>query len=151
MNTKKVTPEDVEINLMYMMTQSFDLIFRDLEWRMQKRAKQEEGREVEFKREKKKMFNEYIDTIRKTIAHIHKVEALNEIITQDIYDSSAANNYKSVPIWQLESNELARLLLLYADRSASEDAVNKIHSFIRSLPGEGIITEEVLQNFYLKK
>lgn len=151
MEKRKVSVCDVFINVLYMMTQSFDLIFRDLEWRMEKKAREEEGRAVEFKREKKKMFNEYIDTIRKALALIRKSEALNETITQDIYDSSAKNNYKSIPIWQLESNELARLILLYADHSSSEDSVNKIHKFIRSLPGEGIITEDVLKNFYLKK
>ena len=151
MSHQKITPEDVEVNLLYMLTLSFDLILRDIEWRLDKRSRAEEGRGCEFKREKKKQFNEYIETIRAAIKNIHKSWDLNEKLTQDIYASSAKGNYKSVPIWQRESNELARLVLLYADRSANEDAVNKIHSFIRSLPGEGIITEEVLKNFYLKK
>lgn len=139
------------MNLLYMLTLSFDLILRDIEWRMDKRSRAEEGRRCEFKREKKKQFNEYIETIQTAIKNIHKSWELNEKLTQDIYDSSAGGGYKSVPIWQRESNELARLVLLYADRSANEDAVNAIHSFIRAIPGEGIITEEVLKNFYLKK
>lgn len=151
MSHQKITPEDVEVNLLYMLTLSFDLILRDIEWRMDKRSRAEEGRGCEFKREKKKQFNEYIETIQTAIKNIHKSWDLNEKLTQDIYDSSAGGGYKSVPIWQRESNELARLVLLYADRSANEDAVNAIHSFIRTLPGEGIITEEVLKNFYLKK
>lgn len=151
MEKKKPTPEDVEVNVLFMLTQSFDLILRDIERRMAERAMREECRVVEFKREKKKQFREYLDSLRDIAARMKRSYDLNERITQDIYDSSAEDNYKSLPIWQLESNELARLVLLYADKSASEENVNKIHSFIRSLPGEGIVTEDVLKNFYLRK
>jgi len=148
---KEVTPEDLEVNVLYMLTQTFDLILRDIEWRMAERGRREEGRAVEFKREKKKMFREYLDGIGDICKRCKKSFDQNEKITQDIYDSSASSNYSSVPIWQMESNELARLILMYADKSADADKVNKIHSFLRSIPGEGIVTEEVLKNFYLKK
>ena len=151
MAKKKPTPEDVEINLLFMATQSFDLILRDIERRMAERAMREECKVVEFKLEKKKQFREYLDSLRDIAARMKRSYDLNEKITQDIYDSAAADNYKSIPIWQLESNEFARLWLLYADRSASEENVNKIHSFIRQLPGDGIITDDVLKPFYLKK
>lgn len=151
MEKKKPTPEDVEVNVLFMLTQSFDLILRDIERRMAERALREECRVVEFKREKKKQFREYLDSLRDIAARMKRSYDLNERITQDIYDSSAEDNYKSLPIWQLESNELARLVLLYADKSADDENVNKIHSFIRSLPGEGIVTEDVLKNFYLRK
>lgn len=151
MEKKKPTPEDVEVNVLFMLTQSFDLILRDIERRMAERAMREECRVVEFKREKKKQFREYLDSLRDIAARMKRSYDLNERIAQDIYDSSAEDNYKSLPIWQLESNELARLVLLYADKSASEENVNKIHSYLRSLPGEGIVTEDVLKNFYLRK
>ena len=54
-------------------------------------------------------------------------------------------------VWQEEANELARLILLYADRSANQDVVDAIFKFIREQPGEGIVDEELLKNFYLKK
>lgn len=149
--SKKIKPEDLEVNLLYMMTQSFDLILRDVERRIELTGRNEEGKIVTFRHDKKKQFREYLDSIKDIVARIHRSEALNEVITQDIYAESAKNNYKSVSIWQQEANELARLLLLYADKSTTDEAVNKIHSFMRSLPGEDIVTEDVLKNFYLKK
>jgi len=148
---KKDRVQDLEINLLYMLTQSFDLILRDIEWRMAKLGVDEKGHKIAFKHEKKKQFGEYLNCIRDIVKLAHKAEDLNEKLTQDIYDVSAETNYTTIPIWQSEANELARLLLMYADKSTTEEAVNNIHSFMRSLPGEGIITEDVLKNFYLKK
>lgn len=73
-----------------------------------------------------------------------------EELTQEIFNVDASANWKNIPVWQEESNELARLILLYADKSADVDNVNKVFKHLRSLPGEGIITEELLDRFRLK-
>ena len=72
-------------------------------------------------------------------------------MTQDIYKEDERHNFRNVQIWQEEANELARLMLLFADRSADQDVVNSIFKFIREQPCEGIVDEELLKNFYLKK
>ena len=59
--------------------------------------------------------------------------------------------WKNIPVWQEESNELARLILLYADRSADVDHVEAVFKMLRELPGEGIVDEEMLKRFYLNK
>ena len=126
----------LETNTIYMASLAMDLIIRDINWRLLK------NRET-FKREKKQIFNRFTKAVRDACV-------LQEMLTQDIYDADQEHGFKNVDIWLDEANELARLILLFADRSASVDAVNEIFSFIRSVPGEGIADEKLLESFYLK-
>ena len=140
MEDKKNTPyrqAGCETNVLYMMSLAMDLILRHNEWLM---SKQREA----FKREKKQLFNRYAKTIRDACY-------LQEQLTQDIYDCDEKYNYRNVQIWQEEANELSRLILMYADRSADQDVVDKIFSFIREQPAEGIVDESMLDNFRLRK
>lgn len=127
----------VETNALYMMSLAMDLILRNNEWLMRKHLES-------FKREKKQLFTRYAKTVRDACF-------LQEQLTQDIFDCDAVHDFRNVQVWQEEANELARLILLYADRSANQDVVDAIFKFIREQPGEGIVDEELLKNFYLKK
>jgi len=127
----------VETNVLYMMSLAMDLILRDNEWRM---SKQREA----FKKEKKQLFTRYAQAVRNACY-------LQDQLAQDIYDVDEKNNWKNIPLWQEEANELARLILLYADRSSCQEVVDEIFRHIRSLPGEGIVDEKMLDAFRLKK
>ena len=133
-NLKQIS---VEVNVIYMMSLAMDLIIRDIDWRMLK------NREM-FKHEKKQMFTRFTKTVRDACI-------IQEMITQDIFEADEKHNFKNVQIWQEEANELSRLMLMYADRSASEEVVNEIFSYIRTLPSEGIVDEKMLDAFRLKK
>lgn len=133
---KKVSPEDVLINVEFMTALALELMLRETERRMEM-----EG--ARFQREAKQKFNRFLD-------HTKKALYFAEELTQEIYNVDADANWKNVPIWQEESNELARLILLFADRSADVDNVDKVFKHLRSLPSEGIITEDLLDRFRLK-
>jgi len=75
---------------------------------------------------------------------------LAEQLGDDVIASTAKSNYKDLNVWQAESNELARLILLYADKSSVDHNSDAVFDRLESLDGEGIITEEVLQRFYLR-
>lgn len=124
-------------NAAYLMSLALDLILRESEWKMRLRSE-------EYKKEKKQLFNRYTKTVR-TACY------LQDQLTQDIWDVEEHYDYKNVDLWLEQANELARLILLFADKSVDVDVVNKIFSFIRQLPGEGIIDEKLLESFYLKK
>ena len=126
-----------ETNVLYMMSLAMDLILRHNEWLM---SKQREA----FKREKKQLFTRYTKAVRDACY-------LQDQLTQDIFDVDAKHGWANIPLWQEEANELARLMLLFADRSADQDVVDKIFSFIREQPAEGIMDEKMLESFYLKK
>lgn len=136
MKTKKEKQLACEINTIYMMSLAMDLILRDAEWKIRMDGDR-------FRREKKQLFNRYLQAVKTACI-------LQEDLTQDIYKEDEKHNFRNVQIWQDEANELARLMLLFADRSADENAVNEIFKFIRSVPGEGVVDESLLQNFYLK-
>ncbi len=140
METKKNIPINqagLETNLLYMASLAMDLILRNNEWLM---SKQREA----FKREKKQLFTRYTKAVRDACW-------LQDQLTQDIFDCDAKNSFRNVQVWQDEANELARLMLMYADRSANQEVIDKIFAFIREQPSEGIVDENMLQNFYLKK
>jgi hypothetical protein len=126
----------VEVNTLYMMSLAMDIIMRHNETVM--------GRMREaWKREKKQLFTRYSKAVRDACI-------LQDMLTQDIYDCDEKHNYKNVDVWLEEANELARLVLLFADRSVDEEAVNGIFKHVRSVVGEGIVDEEMLKSFYLK-
>ena len=126
----------LETNALYMLSLAMDLILRNNEWLMAKKREY-------FKHEKKQLFTRYTKSVRDACY-------LQDKLTQDIYDVDEANNFKNVDIWLEEANELARLILLFADRSANTDVVDAIFKHIRSLPGDGIVDEKMLESFYLK-
>lgn len=140
MEDKKNTPinqASCETNVLYMMSLAMDLILRNNEWLMSKQ------RET-FKKEKKQLFSRYTRAVRGACI-------LQDMLTQDIYDCDEKNNFKNIPVWQEEANELARLILMFADRSVNTDVVNRIFAFIREQPSEGIVDDRMLDNFRLKK
>ena len=124
-------------NAAYLMSLALDLILRESEWKMRLRN---EG----YKKEKKQIFSRYTKAVRTACV-------LQEQLTQDIWDVEENYNYKNVDLWLEQANELARLILMFADRSVDVDVVDKIFKFIREQPGDGIVDEELLNEFYLKK
>lgn len=136
-NSRTYRQANFETIALYMMSLAMDLILRHNEWLM---SKQREA----FKREKKQLFTRYTKTVRDACI-------LQELMTQDIYQCEAEHNYRNVDTWLDQANELARLILLYADRSGDQDVVDRIFTFIREQPAEGIVDEKMLESFYLKK
>jgi len=137
MNEKALKQASMETNAIYLLSMAMDLILRNNEWLMAK------NREV-FRKEKKQVFTRYTKAIRDACY-------LQDLLMQDIFEVDSAHNYKNVQIWQEEANELARLILLFADRSVDEDVVDRIFKFIREQPADGIVDEQLLSNFYLRK
>ena len=137
MNEKALKQASMETNLLYMASIAMDLILRNNEWLMAK------NREI-FRKEKKQVFTRYTKAVRDACF-------LQDMLMQDIFEVDSANNYKNVQIWQEEANELARLILLFADRSVNQDVVDAIFKFVREQPADGIVDEQLLSNFYLRK
>ena len=137
MEEKTLKQASCETNVLYMMSLAMDLILRNNEWLMS-RLRQS------FRKDKKQLFTRYAKTVRDACY-------LQDLLTQDIFDADEKNDYRNIQIWQDEANELSRLVLLFADRSADQGVVDGIFKYIREQPGEGIVTEEMLQSFYLKK
>lgn len=73
-----------------------------------------------------------------------------ERLQDDVVDSTARSSYKDYDVWLGEANELARLILLFADKSTVDHNSDAVFDRLESLDGEGIITDEVLQRFYLQ-
>lgn len=135
---EKQTVDSFEVNTIYMMTQAFELIIRDIERRLQKAS-------TPFRHEKRQQFNRLMKSIKDIYTQF-------DILYQDIIDSTEGRGWETLDIWAEESNELARLILLYADKSAGNmDNISKIFRYLRRFKGQGIVTEEVLSKFYLKK
>lgn len=137
MGDNELKPIAVEVNTIYMMSLAMDLLIRDIEWRMSKNRDS-------FRKDKKQLFTRFMQAVKTACI-------LQEDMTQDIYNEDEKHDYRNVQIWQEEANELARLMLLFADRSADQEVVDRIFSFIREQPAEGIVDEKMLDNFRLRK
>lgn len=142
MGGKQVTFEDVETNVLFMMSLAMDLILRDIDRKIRFEAYRL-GTTGGFKHEKKMQFKRFTDSVRSACYYA-------EQLGDDVIASTEKSNYKDLNIWQAESNELARLILLYADKSSEEGATETIFDLLESFKGAGIITEEKLKPFYLR-
>ena len=139
---RQVTFENVETNVLFMMSLAMDLMLRDLDRKMKFEA-YKLGTTGGFKFEKKMQFKRFTEAVRTACYYA-------EQLGNDVIVSTEKSNYKDLNIWQAESNELARLVLLYADKSSEEGATESIFNYLESFKGAGIITEEKLKPFYLK-
>lgn len=139
---RQVTFDDVEINVMYMMSLAMDIMLRDLDRKMQIQAYRE-GKIGGFRHDKKMLFRRFTDSVKAACIYA-------EQLGDDVITSTEKSNYKDLNIWQREANELARLILLYADKSSEEGATEAIFGYLNSFRGAGIINEENLKPFYLK-
>lgn len=134
---KKPTQSDLLVNTAFMVALSLELMLREIERRFNMES-------ATFVKEKRQKFTRFLENTKRALYFA-------EELTQDIFDVDAKDKWKNIPVWQDESNELTRLILMYADRSADVDVVNKIFKFIREIEGEGIVDEELLNRFYLRK
>ena len=139
---RPVTFEDVETNVLFMMSLSMDLILRDIDRKIRVEALMR-GKVGGFKHEKKMLFTRFTQAVRTACF-------LAEQLGDDVIASTAKSNYKDYDVWLGEANELARLILLYADKSSEEGATEAIFDFIESFSGAEIVTDEKLNPFYLR-
>lgn len=136
MSENKITVQSVETNVLYMGVMALDLILRDAERRMRVAG-------GEFKYEKKMAFNRFFKSVKEACL-------MAERLQDDVVGSTAKSSYRDYDVWLGEANELARLILLFADKSTVDHNSEAVFDRLDSLKGEGIITEEVLQRFYLQ-
>lgn len=132
----KITVQSVETNILYMGVMALDLILRDTERRMRAIG-------GEFKYEKKMVFNRFFKAVKEACL-------MAERLQDDVIASTARSSYRDYDVWLGEANELARLILLFADKSTEDGNSEAVFDILESLGGEGIIDEGVLRNFRLK-
>lgn len=137
--TKKTrSVEDMEINLLYVAAMAFERIIDDVEKRLNTKKRT-------FHFEKKKRFNDMMGSIK-------NVKRLNDLIDQMDYAEGLKGNYESYQYYQEDAYELARILLLFADRHSKNIEIgNEVAKFLRSKESAEIVDENVLERFYLKK
>ena len=132
----KITVQSVETNVLYMGVMALDLILRDTERRMRAIG-------GEFKYEKKMAFNRFIKSVKEACL-------MAERLQDDVVASTAGSSYKDYDVWLGEANELARLILLYADKSSEDGATEAIFGYLNSFKGAGVVSEDDLRRFFLK-
>jgi len=99
----------------------------------------------EFRRDKKFQFNQIIKGIQMAFRAF-------QVLNEDIEHSAEDKGWEVLDAWYEEGLEIVRLLLLYDDR-CGKSLTNRdnLFKYLRGMKGDGVITEEVLSRFYLKK
>lgn len=135
---RRHTVENLEINLVYILSMAIERIMNDIERRLAEKKSA-------YKMEKKMRLNNILKAIK-------TIKMNSDLIDQIDFGEGLVGNYDSYQYYQEDAYELARILLLFSDRHTKDVEMGyKTAKFLRSLEGEGIITEEVLERFYLKK
>lgn len=135
---RRHTVENLEINLVYILSMAIERIMNDIERRLAEKK-------TAYKMEKKMRLSNILKAIK-------TIKMNSDLIDQIDFGEGLVGNYESYQYYQEDAYELARILLLFSDRHTKDVEMGyKTAKFLRSLEGEGIITEEVLERFYLKK
>lgn len=132
---RHMSPENVEINLMYLMAYSIWFLADDAERRLSVKKQA-------FHHRAKQAFGRMIEAL-KTVKRQH------DIVYEDYVDAwgTTTENYDGE---QFNANVVTRLLLLFYDRVLCNGArENEVFRLLRSFPQEDI-DEEVLKRFYMK-
>lgn len=132
------TVENLEINTMYIMAMALERIADDVERRLN-------AQKCTFRQSKKMRFNNIIKAIK-------NMKMNCDLIDQIDFAEGLKGRYESYQSYQEDAYRLARIILLCADRD-TDDPKNlfEVQKLLRSQKGAGIITEEVLERFYLNK
>lgn len=141
----KIDFEVLEVNALYMLQQATALLLSDIERRFKIRG-------AVFNREKKQLFNRFLNHVKH--ACVIDDQLLSDDINRAAYNEAKKDNgtwVKNIDDWRKEANELVRLLLLYCDKTAtSEENSKQIFELLQRMEGEGIVTDKLLSNFYMK-
>ncbi|MBR1436159.1 MAG: hypothetical protein IJ584_13735 [Bacteroidales bacterium] len=143
--------EDLEINVLYMLTQVFELLMNDFERRVTRHVPVVRNGQVVmveagcgFKREKKQQFKRLV----KTLQDLH---TQFDLLYNDIVYSAEDKGWKELDLWASDANDLARMVLLWADKCGPyPDHMEQVFRLMKTYKGEGIITDEVLEHFHMK-
>lgn len=127
-----------EINTLYLLALAMDRMMLDFERRMKASGQ-------EFRRDKKFQFRQIIDGVQRAYRAF-------QVLNEDIEHSCSDKGWEVLDAWYEEALEFVRLILLYDDR-CGKNITNRdnLFKYLREMEGDGIITEEALQKFYLKK
>lgn len=135
---RRHTVENLEINLVYILSMAIERIMNDIERRLAEKKSA-------YKMEKKMRLSNILKAIK-------TIKMNSDLIDQIDFGEGLVGNYDSYQYYQEDAYELARILLLFSDRHTNDVEMGyKTAKFLRSLEGAGIVTEDVLERFYLKK
>lgn len=130
--------ERVEINVTYVIALALSMLINDIE-------KSLLSRRVRYKQDRKRRFNNIISSIKEIKRNLDIIDYID-------FAEDLKGHYDAYQYYQEDAAELARLVLLFADRQGHDpDNANEVFRLLRSQKGEGIIDEETLKRFYLKK
>lgn len=131
------TQENILTDSIFLMAFAQDLMIQDLLVRLKSQG---DG----LRQRSKFNLNEMIKALKRAS---HFADELKE----ELFEADSEHKWKNIQTWQDESNEVARLVLLWEDREPHPEVCDDIFKFIRSTQGDGVVTEEMLENYYLKK
>lgn len=131
------TPENILTDSIFLMAFAQDLMIQDLIQRLNANG---DG----LRQRSKYNLNQFISCLKKAS---HFADELRE----ELFEADAEHKWKNIQLWQDESNELARLVLLWQDREIFPEVCNDIFKHIRSTKCEGVVDEAMLKQYYLIK
>lgn len=128
------TPVENEVTLLYELANTMDILLNDIDNQL---GKVGHG----FSGEKKMQFRQYAQAVKNATFYLDKIgldrvlwKATNENF--DAYDNTLADSF-----------EMIRFLMLYIDRSHSEEGYEAIYRFMSNLPKMGIFPDGYMSRF----
>ena len=126
------------VKLLYNLMQAADVLMNDILNGFQNYG-------TCFSRERKQNYNHCMDAIR-TADHYYSQFAEEDLAASAV----ASGGYSKLDSYRKDANELVRFVMLYIDRSRTNEAYQKIGSMLDSLPEGGVFPADVIAHFNFK-
>ena len=128
------TPLGWEVSILHVMLQAVDVIIEDIDQQLHAQS-------ASFRQDKKMYFKHYQRCIEQARGYLEKFGLDTSCWEAVGKDSRRYSNIIA------DANEMVRLILLYVDRSHTEENYYNIFRFLRSLPENGIFPERFIGRF----
>lgn len=130
----KNTPVENEVTLLYELAGTMDILLDDIDRMLSKVGHS-------FTGEKKRQFKGFTQAIKNATYYLDKI-GLDRVLWK-----ATNENYKAYDNAVADSYELIRFLMLYIDRSHSEDGFQSIYRHMSNLPKMGIFPDGYISRF----
>lgn len=128
------TPLGWEVTVLHLMLQAATVLVEDIDQQLRR-----EG--ASFRQDKKKALKDYTRCIEQATAYMEKF-GLDTSCWQAVHEDG--RKYSNIIA---DANELIRLVMLYVDRTRSEEGFYAIFRHIRSLPEGGVFPDWFIGRF----
>lgn len=132
------TPAEKKVVLLYELAAAVDMLVANINRDFRKMGYQ-------FDREKKMMFNRYTASIKQA-THWYEQIGIDDTIWKAV-----GKTFNGFDNYLADTNEMIRFLMMYIDRTHTEEGFQNLYRYLSNMPKSGIFPDETVAEFNFER